>query len=190
MISLRTKLVFAIFCVFTFTRCEYEPSPMNTSKATQQFFDIKGFFENEIQHLQKANPRVIKLVAIDQHTETKELKGVDFKKELDLFIKSDINKPAWSDKYIADSLFESNKALTSIKYRSKDPNLKIQFIEVTFDESREVSQITIHNQVNSLIAKTNEVLRYEVGKGYSIENEQSILTTKPKRLKIEAQFQF
>lgn len=154
------------------------------------YYDLKGFFEREIQALETMKPTIVKTISLDEQIEKKELKDVDLRKELDLFIKADINKPAWSDIYLIDSLISPISKRSVLRYRSRDPKQKIQSIEIEFDSLQSPTKIEIQSNVKSAIANTNETLIYYARKGYSIQTDQKVIFGNPTKLRIEVEYHF
>ena len=70
--------------------------------------------------LNKLNTAVLKTVTDNGATESKKVKIDNWGRELDLFIASDINKPAWKDSYTITG--DSDLIL----YKAKDQELKMR----------------------------------------------------------------
>ena len=102
---------------------------IDAKSSVQQFFDLKGYFKAEAQRL-KAKGRVTKFVTADGKTEERVIDSVDFQRELDFFAGSDINRPAWSDKYVVDTLFNKQQEVIQLSYECNDEHLKIRKIVV------------------------------------------------------------
>ena len=88
--------------------CQEVAIPIEQSNEPAIFFDLKAFFQKEKVRLKKLNA-FKKTVSINGVSEEKALTTLDFDNELSIFIASDINRPAWSDKYKVDSLFTAQK---------------------------------------------------------------------------------
>ncbi|MEK7254564.1 MAG: hypothetical protein AAB316_07460, partial [Bacteroidota bacterium] len=106
-----------------------QPSGESKSDSSQPFFDLKGYFNQEVQRL--ANIRSIKKTAVvDGQKEEKMLDTLNFEQELKIFSDNDINRPAWSGKYQMDSIFNENKELVKLNYTASDESLKTQKMEI------------------------------------------------------------
>ena len=151
------------------------------------FFDLKGFMESEAQHLSQTQPRALKRIAIDGQSEEKVFDSLDYKKELDIFSRSDINKTAWLDKYQVDSLFQDGK-LQLVRYTSQDKSLKTHLLEVKYSGGQ-VSEVHIQNRTESLVADVGQELWYRPGQGYALSSRQSTALTKEKEIEVEVEFQ-
>ena len=82
--------------VFILASCETEK---NNEDQTKKFFDLKGFIEGQITELNLEKPVVSKSMAIGKERSKLSSKEIDWKKELELFIQADINKPAYKNSY-------------------------------------------------------------------------------------------
>lgn len=158
------KLHFLLLILFVFACGKAE----EVSDIQKEYFDIRGFFEKEAARLKKSKPLVEKRVAKNQSGEQKILNNIDWEKELALFRESDINKPAWKNSYLISR--EKHRIL----YRSKDPALRTQTIEVIYSATGEIIQIKISNYVKNLLYTSSEQLNYYPDSLYSIIKEQKV----------------
>ncbi|MBK8566925.1 MAG: hypothetical protein IPN76_27260 [Saprospiraceae bacterium] len=124
---------------------------------------------------------------VDGREETKQIDSVDFQRELGMFSVSDINRPAWSDKYVADSIFDEQKQLVHLEITSLDKSLKTQSIAVDFQQGA-ISKVQIHNNTTNSIASSNQVLTYEPSSGYSIESNQKVTFSDAQDFRIHVMF--
>ena len=69
------------------------------SGAKLVYFDLKEFFRADSARLTRLNPAVNKTVTHNGVTETKVVHIGNWNQELNLFIQSDINRPAWKNSY-------------------------------------------------------------------------------------------
>jgi hypothetical protein len=178
-----TKL---LFCFLFFASCTQE-SDVATSTGLKPFFDLKAFFKEETIRLQAQTGKVKKIVKTNGKQEERVLDGIDFKRELEMFANSDINRPAWSGNYSVDSVYNDSKELVGLHYSANDDDLRTQKIEIGFAGSV-VTKVFIENKMNSSIASSTQVLDYQPKEGYSIESHQQVRTAGEQLFKIEVQF--
>lgn len=157
-----------------------------TNDAITSFFDLEAYFQKEIERLEEEDASISKRIVLDGNQEQLNQDSIDFSDELSVFIKSDINRPAWSDKYQIDSIFEQNQ-LIGLHYEALSDRLKTRSIEIAFDKG-EVAEINIKNLLKAVIATTDQALQYKPQTGYWIHNKQEIAFSKPQELKIEGLF--
>ena len=67
-------------------------------KPQSPFFDLKAYFQTEIERLQAEQPRVRKTVMIGGQQEEKKLTRLNYEEELKVFLDSDINRTSWWDR--------------------------------------------------------------------------------------------
>ena len=139
---------------------------------TSRFFDLEGFFEQEKTRLRALNPSGVKTVRLNEEEETIELDSLPLEDDLAIFLNSDINRRAWIDKYDGDTTYTAKGELRAISYRSNDPKLKVQSIEIEFAEQA-VTTVRIQRSMESLIAQTKQELSYNRGKDYQVQSSQS-----------------
>ncbi|GGH03165.1 hypothetical protein [Mucilaginibacter phyllosphaerae] len=135
--------------------------------AELKYFDLKGYFEKEATRLTALNPQVDKSVAHNAETESKNVRIGSWKKELNLFTESDINKPAWKLSYDVQTNADSTV------YAAKYPELKTRRIVIR-KKAGQVSEIAIVNNTHNILYNTTEKLQYAPGNYYRIEKTQKV----------------
>lgn len=156
------------------------------NKNDKQFFDLKSFFEHEAERLK--GTRIKKIATVDNRQEVEIRDSTDFSRELKPFAENDINRPAWSDKFQADSIYYEQNVLSQLRYKAIDDKMKTQQIVIDFDSSQAVSKIFIESGSFSAVADTRQVLNYEPKKGYTIESSQKIVLTDKSVFQIQVLF--
>jgi len=182
---MRLCIVFSLVLVLILSACQEVTTPAENNQVNI-FFDLKDFFQKEITSLEKINS-FKKTVSINGVSEEKELAKLNLDNELSIFIASDINRPAWSDKYKIDSLFTPQKELSQITYRTLDEKLKTKKITIDF-QAKTVSKIAIEKATDNAVAQSKQVLKYTVGKGYSIQSEQALSLSETKTILVQVDY--
>ncbi len=134
---------------------------------TLKYFDVAGYFKADTSKLQKQNPEVNKTVTHNGVTENKTVRIPNWGQELNLFIQSDINRPAWKNSYTVlntDSL---------IVYKAKTPDLHTVEIMIRKDKAK-VKWVLIFNHTKNLLYETREKLSYYPDSAYQIEKWQKV----------------
>lgn len=164
--------------LFSFS-CQNAPSLLPKQSSGQyngnpkpHFFDLKAYFQQEIARLKKDVRQVQKTVTTNGQSETQMLTNIDFEKELALFIASDINRPAWTDKYTAQKLTFDTIGYAQVYSLKKGEILKTKQVYLHLLDEKHPLSIRIENVENSLVTAYNQVLSYEAQKGYRIESRQ------------------
>ena len=182
MLSRYFALIFALAVVMG--ACQ--PTSSETiGEVAYPFFDLKGFFESEINRLNQKNG-FAKQTAVNEVQETKQLDSLDFEKELNIFLDSDINRIAWFDKYSIDSTVNAGQ-LVALQYKAKEDRLVIKNIQIDF-ENQAVTRIRIDREADTALADTDINLTYEPQKGYSISNKQALTMGEDKTFLVQVDF--
>ena len=93
---------------------------------TKRYFDLKGLIESQIKTLNTQKPFVQKTIVMSDKSESQLVKTVDWAKELELFIQTDLNKPAFIQSYQVDS------SSVSVKYTLKDTEkLPVKYLVIS-----------------------------------------------------------
>jgi len=106
-------------------------NPTDTA-AVQNYFNLKGFIENQIAELNKRKPLVNKEMALGDKNENMQTTEIDWRQELELFTQTDLNKQAYQLSYTI-SQPSSSTFLYTLKNGEKLPvkSLKIVLDEVS-----------------------------------------------------------
>ena len=94
--------------------------------------------------------------------------GINWEKELELFRQSDINKPAWKDSYTI------NRTASGVSYTAADPNLPTRRIVLEFDPQQKPLKILIETRVSNNLYSSADTLEYVPGDFYSIRKAQDV----------------
>lgn len=173
-----------IICGGTFS-CS-SPADAGKIEGEAPFFDLQAYFQSEIERLNAAAPLLEKQVAYNKKTETLSSSENDFAKELKLFEDSDINRPAWTDKYQIDSLLSGNQ-LEQLTYSALDSSLRIRSIQIDYREG-ELAQVKIYKKQESFVGRSRQQLTYAPQEGYRIQSFQKTILMPARELAIEADF--
>ncbi|PWK77935.1 hypothetical protein LX99_02820 [Mucilaginibacter oryzae] len=137
------------------------------SGAKLVYFDLKAFFRADSARLASVNPAVIKTVTHNGVTEAKTVHIGNWSQELNLFIQSDINRPAWKNSYLVSA------GDSAIIYSARTPELKTRRIIIK-KIGEKVQWILIYNHTKNLLYETNEKLSYFPDSLYRIEKSQHV----------------
>lgn len=132
------------------------------------YFDLKSYFQNLTDSLNKKQQTILKTVSKNGVKEQKKIKVTDWKNEFALFVDADINKSAWKDSYTKDST--ANK----IVYKAKDEDLKTRSISIILDGG-EIKQIVVKTKVDNLLYHGEETLTYHDEVFYQIKKHQKVI---------------
>lgn len=135
------------------------------------YFNLQQYFKTESKKLNTSKPILIKSILVDGKVQTRKIISTDWSDEFSFFINSDINKPAWFDKYKIDS------AATYLKYTARDLNLKVRSINIemrTAGGVKKVTSVRIEIAVTNFLYQLNETLSYYPDSLYTIVRKQHI----------------
>lgn len=123
-----------------------------------QYFDVAGFVEKQIELLNQEKPRAEKQVIENgKSTETKTLTNVNWRKELELFTELDLNKPAFRNAYNVQ--VQDSAGFTHHTYRRKpDAEGTVLFLAVTINPQQQVHHLkAVRQNQNTLIYTRQEM---------------------------------
>ncbi|HEY2580384.1 MAG TPA: hypothetical protein VGI43_01175 [Mucilaginibacter sp.] len=143
------------------------------------YFDLKGYFKSDIARLNRLGKPILKTITYNTTTEQKKVYIKNWDLELDSFIGSDINRPAWKNSYYitADSNF--------LIYKAKYDELKMRKMVIK-KENGKVKWILIYNRTpKNFIYQTTEKLSYFPDSLYLIEQTQKVRLMRANYYKVQ-----
>ena len=147
---------------------------------TPVYTDIKAFFESEATRLTKTKTLVNKTIQQNGSSESKNKISINWQDELNLFISSDINKPAWKDSY--KIIIDSSRT----SYYSIDSGLRTKEVHINKDVNGRPTRFYIKNRNKNKLYESTEVLIYIPDSAYSIKKNQSVFLLGKNNLFIDA----
>lgn len=182
---MKVVILIALLSTFLLSSCGTEKEVKKEEQAT--FFDLKTYFETELNRLAAANVSIKKSITNKGKVEQKKINDLDWKAELALFVRGDINKPSWIEKYTVDSTFNTNQQLTQLLYQTNDEEMYTQVLDIKFQENK-VHSIIIVNNVNNAVYASQQYLKYIPSLGYSIDKTQDVTLFDKETYKVEVEF--
>lgn len=168
--------------------CSTSSNETNVISGSTPYFNLGAYFTSEITRLTEHKTTLDKKAALNGKSETQTLQSVDWEKELAIFTLSDINKPAWRDKYTADSSMQGQQL--TITYNATDTDLRTQSINLVFEPNATVPKsVTIFNHADNLVYQLTENLNYQSATGYQIQTTQKVVLMNPQSFAIEGRFE-
>ena len=131
-----------------------QPAPETTSFKT--YYDLKGFLENQIVGLNQRKPSVLKETKMGDSKDQKTTNAIDWAKELELFLQTDLNKPAYKLSYTV-----SRPDSTTYEYRLKDgEKLTVKYLKIKVDAgSKQIEKVeAVVKQRNQLYNSKKHLL--------------------------------
>ena len=151
--------------------------------STKTYYDLAGFINQQILQLTKNQPLTEKKLLISEKTETINTKDIDWKKELELFLQTDLNKQSYQLSYQKDST--QNTVTYQLK---KGEDLPVKTLKIEFDEEKSPKRIDALMQVNNYLYKSEKNLSMnfekKLLKNYQIEGWQELFIGKKKAFKV------
>jgi len=161
-----TLLFFGV--VHFFVSCESPAKQIDSDSTSQSFFNIPGYFEEQVKELNKVNPLVLKTVATNQEDEQKEIHISNWDIELSSFLAVDLNKAAYIDEIVKDS---TNNTVT---YSLPNDKFDLNKVTITYSDG-EPRIFEVERRTKNMLYETKEKLRYEKDKSYRIEKDQKVV---------------
>lgn len=164
--------------LFMLSGCENSGQPIASQ---QQYFDVKGYFNQEAKRLSAKNPIVDKTVNVNHQTEQRKTRIEDWAGELANFTDADINKTAWA------GLFTVRKTDSAEIYQSNDEKVLVKTLRVQ-KKSGKVTGISIILNTNNYLYSSADTLNYLPDSLYEIKKKQHITLLNEKIYQVKGTF--
>ena len=106
-------------------------NPKKDSVQIKKYFDLKGFMERQIAELDQKKPVVDKTMKMGEEQNSRSSNEINWKKELELFLQADINKPAYIQSYIV-----SRPDSSTYEYGLKQgQDLPVRYLKIKLDKA-------------------------------------------------------
>jgi hypothetical protein len=150
-------------------------------KLPQQYFDLKGYMQQEAARLNQTKPLVFKTVSVNDSTESRKVRIADWNKELANFSDADINKSAWQ------GMFKVERNKQQEVYSSNDDKVLVKKLEISRKNNKITSIKVLLNTSNYLYHST-DTLAYYPDSLYEIRKTQQIRFLSVKRYLVKGTF--
>ena len=127
---MRNLLNIAVLIIFILFLAGCNSSNQQAGHASA-YFDVKSFLENQIVLLSNLNPTVRKTIFSDGKSEIRSQNNINWKKELELFVQADINKPAYLNSYS----ISRPDSLSFVYILKSGETLPVQQLKIMLDSS-------------------------------------------------------
>lgn len=168
------KKYLLIFALALFSCNQQDASKANIKPA---YFDLKGYFQQEILRLKSQNTLINKTVSVNGETEQKRVAIDNWEKELTIFINADINKASWNGSFAHSK--KENKDL----YLSNSKKIPVKQV-VIVKNGEKVNQVNIIVANNNILYHSIDTLTYIPDSLYEIKKTQKIRFLGEKRYNI------
>lgn len=159
--------LFSMGVVTFFVSCESSSKQDNATNKKNTYFDMPAYFEKQVATLKDSNPMVLKTVATNQETEEKEVHISNWSAELSPFLAVDLNKEAYKDHIVKDSISDT------VTYTLSGKNIDLNKVVIVYNKGIPTT-FEVEKTTNNMLYETTENLRYEEGKFYSIKKTQVV----------------
>ncbi len=152
--------------------------------AANGFYDLRGFVEEQTELLTALHPMVFKRMRIDGNKDQYMGADIDWEKELELFARADLNKPAVAGEY------EMVREGRTYEYRPKDgAQLSVEYLKIELDSlTSKPLLVEARVRTDNKLYESAKDLRMECGnvgtvwriKAYEISGYQDLAGTRKK----------
>ena len=145
--------------LFTFFVILFSFNAQAQENQSKNYFDLKSFIAEQVEKLEKINPSVEKSTTHNSEIENKTTNEIDWQKELQLFVDSDINKAILKDAY------KITENAQTIDYQALILDLKVQNIHIE-KENGVVKKLNIVYKDSNNLFEIEKKLQLELSKNY------------------------
>jgi hypothetical protein len=146
--------------------CSCKPT-IDNQNSTAEYFDLKGYFEQETARISKLKPNVEKTVGVNGVLERKTISITNWQHELSAFSDAEINRASWK------GLFVASKTDTTQTYLSYNDKVPVREVIVSLRNGK-VYKIFIVLRNKNLLYTSVDSLTYCADSYYLVKKQQNI----------------
>ncbi len=150
-----------------------------------RYFDLQRFFNSEAQRLSASKAQLKKSTLFDGQHDSTILTQPDWHKEFALLMHADINKPAWKNSFVIDTV--NHDSILLIRYTATENHIAVRLLEVTRVKG-EVIKIHCKSVADNFVYATTQEMWYAPHEGFSVWGSQKVLWFYEKRYEIKTAF--
>lgn len=168
--------------------CSCEKDPAEVYYENQRnYYDLPSFIQKQVDNLRSKGQWVRKHVTKDGHSHIIEIGDIDWNEELDAFMESDINRPAWRGEFKVDTIALERAYV--ITYKTENNQIPVKNVVVTLDkETEQCLQITVDRRTKNFLYSSDQSLYYTTGEGYMMKGKLSVNYLFDSEYSIESEF--
>ena len=157
------------YLLFLLILCSCYAEELQEEMSEDPFFDLASYIDNQVDSLQRAGGTVTKTISLNGTTETKELDDLNYANDLRVFRESEINKPAWVDKYTVDR--QESDGLLTRTYTATDSSMQTRKLTVVSRNDTPIS-VDILKHTGTVLSNGRHHLTYRPTSGYRLRTMQ------------------
>ncbi|MBI1287293.1 MAG: hypothetical protein GC178_06905 [Flavobacteriales bacterium] len=168
--------------------CSCSKDPVEQYYENERFYyDLPLFINKQIDNLKKKGQWVRKHVTKDGHSHIIERGDIDWNEELDAFLESDINRPAWRGEFKTDTIILERAYV--ITYKTENDQIPVKNVVVTIDkDSKQCLSVTVDRRTKNFLYSSDQSLYYTTGEGYMMKGKLSVNYLFDSEYSIESEF--
>lgn len=174
------SLVLVGSMILALTACE-QPAPRSTA-ATDDYYNLTAYVQQEKQRLQKEQPAVLKSVKTENEpTETIQVDSLNWDEELTVFEEADISKPTLREYYTREEQ-ELPDGSTAVTYtKKKDAEAPVEYLHLQLSPEKKVQYLeaTLLDQNLLFYSKRKAILEASPQSGrlesYKVQGVQKLI---------------
>ena len=178
---------FVLIASLTFLcSCSKDPAEVYYENE-RYYYDLPAFISKQIANLKTKKQWVRKKVTKDGHSHIIERDDIDWNEELDVFMESDINRPAWRGEFKIDSI--SLERVYVITYKTENEEIPVKNVVITIDkDTKQCLQISVDRRTENFLYSSDQNLFFTTGEGYMMKGKLSVSYLFDSEYSIESEF--
>lgn len=152
----------------------------NSSIQGEEFFDVEGFIDSEIERLSTHKFKLTKEIYFNQKGDSITIDSVDWDKELSMF-RINLNKPAWINSAKLEKI--ETDSLVDLNYSFSSKKVPFEFIRLQFDEDSNLTLLQIHYKEDNILYNSGRRMKYFIN-GFVVEGYQNVKMMTPSSFSI------
>lgn len=165
-----------LFIILVFlVACQNEQTKEHTASVKNAYFDLAKIVQLDIDRNTQYSCGEEKLVSVNGNMESKNIDTVNWKKELQILMDCDINKPSWKGKFETQELNDHQKYV----YTANSSKIPVRKMIVQYEQkSGKVISVEIEKKTGTALFSNEQQIIYYPEKSFKIKASQRALFMK------------
>ncbi len=171
-----------------FAACQSEQLKEESAAAEAAYFDLAKLVQADIEHNTRNACKEEKQIVVNGKAESRKTDSADWKKELQILLDCDINKPSWKGKFIRREDKRSDGTLICQVFTATSDKLPVRRMYIQYNNDNEIANVTIDKKIRSFLFSNEQQIVYQPEKSFKINATQKALFMKDFNSEVDVEF--
>lgn len=183
---MKLSVLHFLLLAIVLSSCSQDPTEVYYED-DRNYYDLPSCMRHQVDALNKMGKHVRKKLTKDGQSQVVEKGDVNWQEELELFMESDINRPAWRGSFKTDTVHLDQMLV--ITYKTDNTEIPVKNVVVTLDkQNKQCLRLTIDRQTDNFLYSSLQKLFFTPGEGYTVKGHLKVMFLFESEYAVESTF--